>query len=56
MRAPLPVQIGQTGNIDSLHRRRAGLPVDNAQWQYQFKSSALKRGKKSDQLLQTRYK
>ena len=56
MRAPLPVQIGQTGNIDSLHRRRAGLPVDNAQWQYQFKASALKRGKKNDQLLQTRYK
>nr|WP_314637969.1 hypothetical protein [uncultured Janthinobacterium sp.] len=56
MRAQLPVQIGQAGNIDSLHWLRAGRPVDNAQWQYQFKASALKRGKKSDQLLQTRYK
>jgi len=46
MRAPLPVQIGQAGNIDSLHWLRAGRPVDNAQWQYQFKASALKRGKK----------
>ncbi|MCC7596711.1 hypothetical protein IGS61_04380 [Janthinobacterium sp. FW305-129] len=56
MRALLPVQIGQTGNIASLHRERARRPVDNAQWQYQFKTPALKRGKKTDQLLQMRYK
>ncbi|MGK5067239.1 hypothetical protein [Janthinobacterium sp. RT4P48] len=56
MRAPLTVQIGQTSNIVSLHRQCAWLLVDNAQWQYQFNTSALKSGKKSDQLLQTRYK
>jgi len=56
MRALLPVQIGQTGKIASLHRGRARWHVVNAQWQYQFKSPALKRGKKNDQLLQTRYK
>ena len=56
MRARLTVQIGQTSNIVSLHRRCAWLLVDNAQWQYQFNTSALKSGKKSDQLLQTRYK
>ncbi|KAB8062988.1 MULTISPECIES: hypothetical protein [Janthinobacterium] len=56
MRAQLPVQIGHADNIVSLHRRRACRPADNAQWQYQFKIPALKRGKKSDQLLQPRYK
>lgn len=56
MRAQLPVQIGHTGKIGSLHRSRACCPVDNAQWQCQFKTPALKRGKKSDQLLQMRYK
>ncbi|WP_166447622.1 hypothetical protein [Janthinobacterium lividum] len=56
MRAQLPVQIGHTGKIGSLHRSRACCTVDNAQWQCQFKTPALKRGKKSDQLLQTRYK
>ena len=56
MRAQLPVQIGHTGKIDSLHRGRACCPVDNAQWQCQFKIPALKSGKKSDQLLQMRYK
>ena len=56
MLAQLPVQIDHTDKIDSLHRGRARWPVDNAQWQYQFKTPALKRGKKSDQLLQTRYK
>ena len=56
MRAQLPVQIGQLCNIASLHRQGAWPLIDNAQWQYQFKASALKSGKKSDQLLQPRYK
>lgn len=56
MRAQLPVQIGHTGKIGSLHQGRACCPVDNAQWQCQFKIPALKSGKKSDQLLQMRYK
>ncbi|WP_219117460.1 hypothetical protein [Janthinobacterium sp. UMAB-56] len=56
MRAQLPVQIGHTDKTGSLHRRRAASPLDNAQWQYQFKTPALKSGKKSDQLLQMRYK
>jgi hypothetical protein len=56
MRAQLPVQIGHADNIASLHEGPARRPVDNAQWQYQFKTPALKRGKKNDQLLQMRYK
>ena len=46
MRAQLPVQIGHADNIDSLHRGRARQLVDNAQWQYQFKTPALQSGKK----------
>ena len=56
MRAQLPVQIGHADNIVRLHRGRARQLVDNAQWQYQFKTPALQSGKKSDQLLQMRYK